>query len=116
MATENETAKVADTKEKKEKTKKEVKEEKKTIFPLSTEALDVLSRLYTMTETEEAGMSARDREIRDRPMLFLAQKLCDEFGVLTIDLIKYIAVLDGLDIKVDHDNWIIKIEGDVYER
>lgn len=115
MATE-ETTKVTESKEtKKEKTKKEVKEEKKTIFPLSTEALEVLSRLYTMTETEEAGMSARDKEIRERPMLFLAQKLCNEFGILTIDLIKYIAVLDGLDIKVDHDNWIIKIEGDAYE-
>lgn len=81
------------------------------LFPLTTQALGALSSIYSMTEEEYQDASGRDKEIANRPMLFLAQKLCAEFGYsLTNDLIKYIAVLNGLNLRVDNDNWVIKIE------
>lgn len=81
------------------------------IFPLTTEALEVLSKLYSMPQEEWGDkLSSRDKEILQMPMLFLAQKMFTEFNYWTVDLIKYLAFLNGLDIKIDHGNWFIKIE------
>lgn len=91
--------------------------EVKNLFPLSTEALEVLSRIYSMSQEEwEELANNRDKEIAERPMLFLAQKMCTEFGIWTVDLIKYFAVLNGLDLKVDNGGWFIKIERENDER
>lgn len=86
------------------------KPEENILFPLTTEALNVISKIYSMSEEEWAGLSNRDREILQMPMLFLAQKMCTEFGYWTVDLIKYLAFLNNLDIKIDRGNWFIKIE------
>lgn len=83
------------------------------LFPLTTQALEVLSNIYSMSEEEYQTVTSRDREIAERPMLFVAQKLFSEFGYeLTNELIKYIAILNGLNINVNNGNWIIKIDNE----
>ncbi len=93
--------------EKTEKTKIEVA--RKFLFPQSAEALNVLSDLYDESNNYE-DLTNRQREIYERPMLFLAEKLCNEFGVMTNDLIKCIAVLNGLDHTVRDGDWNITIK------
>ena len=88
-----------------------VKEEERiNLFPNTAQALEVLSKIFSMTEEDLNSLTGEDREIAERPMLFLAQKMCSELGVWSTDLIEYIAFLNRLDIRTDHGDCFIKIE------
>ena len=93
-----------------EEVTKTKKEKKVNLFPNTVQALDTLSKIFSMSEEELNSLKGEDREIAERPMLFLAQKMCSELGFWSTDLIEYIAFLNRLDIRTDHGDCYIKIE------
>lgn len=86
------------------------RDEKYTLFPNTVKALDTLTSIFSMSEEDLNELKGEEREIAERPMLFLAQKMCSELGVWSTDLIEYIAFLNRLDMRTDHGDCYIKIE------
>ena len=84
------------------------------LFPMTRGALNTLSDLFIDLDEDKYNneLTGLEKEIVDRPMLYLAQKICNEFDIWTIDLIKYIAILNGMDVKIDKGGWFIKIKGE----
>ena len=84
------------------------------LFPMTVEAIETISKLFYDFDEEKYNteLTGAEKEIVDRPMLYLAQKMCSEFGIWTVDLIKYMALLDGMDLQVDNGGWFIKIKGE----
>ena len=85
---------------------------KEFLFPNAKDALETLSDVFNeyATTGEYEDLDAETQDIIDRPMLFFAKYLCKDFQGWSFDLIKGIAILNDLDVKIKDGNWTIKIK------